>query len=142
MPVVRTIHIETSPEYRFVATNANGNRTVLQAHPPASDDQASMGLGPMEALLAALGSCTAVDVIDIMRKKRTPLDHYRVEVIGIRAETTPARYTSITVRHIARGSGVTADNLAKAARLSHEKYCSVAASLHPDIAWTIEGVVE
>lgn len=44
------------------------------------------------------------------------------------------------MRHIASGEGVTEEALSKAAHLSHEKYCSVAASLNSDI--TVETRVE
>jgi putative redox protein len=139
----KTITIDAFDNDRFVAQNPRGDRIVLEAHRqlPSEADPASVGLGPMEALLAALGSCTAVDVMDIMRKKRTPLTRYRIEVIGERADGVPARYNAIRVRHIGTGMGVTAEGLAKAAHLSHEKYCSVAASLHPDIVWQIEAEV-
>jgi putative redox protein len=129
---------------RFVASNPRGDRIALEAHhdAPADTDPSSVGLGPMEALLAALGSCSAVDVQDIMAKRRTPLSRYRIEVIGERAEGLPARYTKITVRHIGSGEGVTKEQLEKAARLSFEKYCSVANSLREDIEFVIEARAE
>jgi putative redox protein len=116
----------------------------IEAHhtDPTAHDPASVGLGPMEALLAALGGCTAVDVQDIMRKRRTPLATYRLEMVGERDEGTPGRYTKITVRHVGSGEGVTAEALEKAAHLSHEKYCSVAGSLREDIVWVIEAKLE
>jgi putative redox protein len=125
---------------RFVAQNPRGDRISLEAHhnAPLESDPASVGLGPMEALLAALGSCTAVDVQDIMKKKRTPLSTYRVEIEGIRADSIPQRYTKIIMRHIANGEGVTQENLDKAVRLSFEKYCSVASSLREDIEFVLE----
>jgi putative redox protein len=145
----KIVHIDAidpqgSNRVRFVAQNPRGDRITLEAHhdTPNDSNAASIGLGPMEALLAALGSCTAVDVQDIMRKKRTPLNTYRIELEGVRAETTPARYTKIIVRHIAGGEGVTKDSLEKAAHLSHEKYCSVASSLREDIEFVIEASVE
>ena len=126
---------------RFVAQNPRGDRITLEAHhtAPLDSDPASVGLGPMEALLAALGSCTAVDVQDIMKKKRTPLSTYRIELEGIRADTIPQRYTKIIMRHIA--SGISQDALEKAVRLSFEKYCSVASSLRQDIEFVLEVVV-
>ena len=128
----------------FVAQNPRGDRVTITAHKvlPVGTDPPSAGLGPMEALLAALGSCTAVDVQDIMAKRRTPLTRYRLEIEGTRAEGTPGRYVSILVRHIGTGEGVTPEQLEKAAHLSHEKYCSVASSLREDIVWTIEARVE
>jgi putative redox protein len=145
----KIVHIDAidpagSSRVRFVAQNPRGDRITLEAHhdAPSESDAASIGLGPMEALLAALGSCSAVDVQDILRKKRTPLSAYRIELEGIRADTTPARYTKIIVRHIGSGEGVTKENLEKAAHLSHEKYCSVASSLREDIEFVIEARVE
>ncbi len=124
----------------FVAQNLRGDRIVIQAHhnAPTEHDPASSGLGPMEALLAALGACSAVDVQDIMRKKRTPLLRYRIELDGARSDSTPARYTKITMRHLASGEGVGLESLERAVRMSVEKYCSVAASLNPDIEMVIE----
>lgn len=145
----KTVHVDAldpsgEARVRFVAHNPRGDRINIEAHhaDPATNDPASVGLGPMETLLAALGGCTAVDVQDIMRKRRTPLVTYRLEIEGERAEGTPGRYTKITVRHIGSGQGVTAEALEKAARLSHDKYCSVASSLRQDIAWVIEGKLE
>lgn len=125
---------------RFVAQNPRGDRITLEAHHelPLETDPASVGLGPMEALLAALGSCTAVDVQDIMKKKRTPLSSYRIELEGVRSDTIPKRYTKIIMRHIGAGEGINADSLEKAVRLSFEKYCSVATSLREDIEFVLE----
>jgi putative redox protein len=141
---VKTVHIDALESYRFVARNPRGEQVLVQAYPspPTQTDPAGIGLGPMETLLAALGTCTAVDVQDIMRKRRTPLTRYRIELEGERAEGVPSRYTRITVRHIAGGDGVTREQLEKAAHLSHEKYCSVAASLNPDIEVRIEAVLD
>ncbi len=125
---------------RFVAQNPRGDRIILEAHheAPTDADPASVGLGPMEALLAALGSCTAVDVQDIMKKKRTPLATYTVEIEGERADSIPKRYTKIIMKHIGSGEGVSAESLEKAVRLSFEKYCSVATSLRQDIEFILE----
>ena len=133
-----------SPRSRFVAHNPRGDRITIEAHhdAPKDSDPSSIGLGPMEALLAALGSCSAVDVQDIMAKRRTPLQRYRIELEGERFEGIPARYTKIIVRHIGSGEGITKEQLEKAARLSHEKYCSVANSLREDIEFVIEASLE
>ncbi|MBC7645686.1 MAG: OsmC family protein [Pseudopedobacter sp.] len=114
-------------EQRYVGLSESGHQLLIDASP------VSIGVRPMEALLGALATCTAFDVVDIMKKRRTPLAHYRIELEGERAEEHPKRYTRITVRHIAGGEGVTRENLEKAARLSHDKYCSVAASLNSEI---------
>lgn len=114
-------------EQRYVGFNEGGQQLLID------NSETKIGVSPMEALLGALATCTAYDVVEVMNKRRTPLSSYRIEVEGERAEAHPRRYTEITVRHIGGGPGVTLDAFEKAARLSHEKYCSVAASLNAEI---------
>jgi putative redox protein len=149
MANIKTIYIDAlnpsgANSSSFIAQNPRADRLTITAHKvlPLENDPPSAGLGPMEALLAALGSCTAVDIQDIMAKRRTPLSRYKLEIVGTRAEGTPGRYVNILIRHIASGEGVTPEQLEKAAHLSHEKYCSVASSLREDIVWNIEARVE
>jgi putative redox protein len=85
----------------------------------------------MELLLLALGSCTAVDVISILHKKRERVTDYRVEVRGARRAEHPRKFTRFDVRHIVRGRGVSEKAVAQAIELSETKYCSVAATLSP-----------
>ena len=88
---------------------------------------------PVELLLIALGSCTAVDVISIMRKKRERVTDYRVEVKGFRRREHPRKFTRMEVRHIVRGRRISERALAQAIELSETKYCSVAATLQPAV---------
>jgi uncharacterized OsmC-like protein len=62
---------------------------------------------PVELLLIALGSCTAVDVISIMRKKRERVTDYRVEVKGFRRREHPRKFTRMEVRaaHLGASTG-------------------------------------
>jgi len=83
----------------------------------------------MELLLLALGSCTGVDVISILKKKRQQVTDYRIEVSGERREEYPKSYTRLYVKHIVRGRGVTEQAVASAVELSETKYCSVAATV-------------
>ena len=123
----KTLHVTWLGEQRYLGVSESGHQLLIDNSP------VKVGVSPMEALLGALATCTAYDVVEIMKKRRTPLASYRIEVEGERAESDPKRYTRITVRHIAAGEGVTAEALSKAAHLSHEKYCSVAASLNSEI---------
>lgn len=83
----------------------------------------------MELLLIALGSCTGVDVISILKKKRQMVTDYRIEVSGERREEFPRSYTRLNVKHIVRGRGLSELAVARAIELSDQKYCSVAATL-------------
>ena len=86
---------------------------------------------PMELLLVALGSCTAVDVIGILIKKREDVEDYHVELRGQRRDEHPRSYTRIAVHHILKGRNISQKSVAQAIELSETKYCSVAATLRP-----------
>ncbi len=117
-------------DQRYVGTNEGGDHLVIDA-----SEDLSLGMRPMEALLVSLGACSALDVAQILEKRRTPVEEYRIEIEGERAEEHPRRYTKIKVRHIVRGEGIDEKQLERAVSLSHEKYCSVHATLNADIEY-------
>lgn len=119
---------------RYVGWTGAGDQIIIDG------EDIALGVGPMEALLAALGTCTAFDVVSILAKRRTPVESYRIELEGERAEEHPRRYTRIRVRHLVSGEGITPESLERAVSLSHEKYCSVAATLNSEIEY--EAVLE
>jgi putative redox protein len=84
---------------------------------------------PMQVLLAALGGCTGMDVVSILKKMRQDVTGYRIEVDGTRADDHPRVWTEITVRHIVEGNNLSREMVERAVSLSEEKYCSVAAML-------------
>ncbi|HEV2801289.1 MAG TPA: OsmC family protein [Pyrinomonadaceae bacterium] len=110
----------------FVAITPSGHAQTLDTR-----HERSAAATPMELLLLALGSCTAVDVISILRKRREQVTNYRVEVRGERRQEHPRKYTRFDVRHIVTGRGVSEKSVAQAIELSETKYCSVAATLSP-----------
>jgi putative redox protein len=108
----------------FVGVTPSGHAQAIE-----TNSERANAATPMELLLIALGSCTAVDVISILKKKRQSVTDYRVEVTGARREEHPHSYTRLDVKHIVRGHAVSAQAVARAIELSDTKYCSVAASL-------------
>jgi len=86
---------------------------------------------PVELLLVALGSCTGVDVVSILKKKREDVTGYRVEVRGQRRDEHPRSYKRLEVHHIITGHNISDRSVAQAIELSDQKYCSVAATLRP-----------
>lgn len=112
----------------FIGISPSGHAQVLDTN----HDRASAAT-PVELLLIALGSCTAVDVVSIMRKKRERISDYRVEISGERRDEYPRKFTRMEVRHIVRGHHISEKALAQAIELSDEKYCSVAATFRPGV---------
>jgi putative redox protein len=112
----------------WVGISPSGHAQVLD-----TDHERGSGPTPVELLLIALGSCTAVDVISIMRKKRERVTAYRVEVKGFRRAEHPRKFTRMEVRHVVRGHAISERALAQAIELSETKYCSVAETLRPTV---------
>ena len=88
---------------------------------------------PPEALLAALASCVSVDVVDILAKRRTPVETFNVDVIGERVETTPRRFKHITLNFTITGQDIDRAHADRAIDLALNKYCSVKDSLDPNL---------
>jgi putative redox protein len=110
----------------FVGISPSGHALAIE-----TNHERDSAATPVELLLVALGSCTAVDVVSILRKKRERLTDYRVEVSGERRAEHPRSYTRLFVRHILRGHNLSEKAVAQAIELSETKYCSVAATLRP-----------
>lgn len=96
-----------------------------------TDHERGFAPTPMELLLVALGSCTAVDVVSILKKKRAKVSAYRVEVRGERRAEHPRSYSRMEVHHVITGQDISEKAVSQAIELSETKYCSVAATLRP-----------
>jgi putative redox protein len=104
-------------------------------------DAPGSGSAPMQLLAIALGSCTGMDVVSILRKMRQPLEEFRVEVTGEKAEEHPKRFTSLEIVYHLMGD-LDEAKVARAIQLSEERYCSVEATLRPTVAITSRYVIE
>ena len=116
--------IRFTGEDLFVGLSPSGHAQTIE-----TDTTRNSAATPMELLLLALGGCTGVDAISILKKKRQHVTDYRIEVNGERRDDHPRAYTRLFVKHIVRGRGVSEKAVADAVELSDTKYCSVAATL-------------
>jgi len=113
---------------RFVGIDSTNHSVVL-----SSKDE-GIGVKPSDMLLIALASCTAVDVVEILAKKRMPLDSLEIVTNGEQDANPPWTFRKIHLKYRMSGRGLTEKAVEQAIQLSEEKYCSVAA--------TIRGVAE
>jgi len=88
---------------------------------------------PVDTLLIALGSCLSVDVLDILGKRRTPVETYSLEVVGDRVDSIPRRLKHVNLNFRIVGSRIERAQAERAIELAVTKYCSVRDSLAPDI---------
>ena len=104
------------------------------------DGSGIAGQSPVDAVLSALAACTAIDIVDILAKRRTPVSALSVDVTGDRVDTIPRRIKHITLAYRISGDGIEREQAERAIDLSITKYCSVRDSLREDIGidWTLE----
>lgn len=98
-----------------------GSGYQVQFGDPAGPEAAS----PMEVVAMAAGACTAMDVIDILRKKKQAVTHFEVNVIGLRQEEHPKKFTEFDLEYIVSGHHIDPKAVERAIELSLTKYCSV-----------------
>ncbi|MEZ5427798.1 MAG: OsmC family protein [Pyrinomonadaceae bacterium] len=110
----------------FIGTSASGHAQTIDTK---GDRKAAAS--PIELLLLAVGSCTAIDVVSILEKKRQVVTDYRVELTGKRRDEHPRSFSHINIHHIVYGRSVSKKAVADAIELSDTKYCSVAATVKP-----------
>lgn len=113
-------------------------RLVFEAGPPGRplvvvDGDSAVATSPVELLLVAAATCTASDVVLILEKQRVGLRALEATVQGTRREEQPRRYTALHFVFTIAGDGADEGKARRAIDLSLEKYCSVVASLAPDI---------
>jgi putative redox protein len=110
-------------ELHFVGTDSTNHSLVL------SGQQQGIGVKPSEMLLIALASCSAVDVVEILKKKRKKLTMLEVTTTGEQDPNPPWAYRKIHLKYCLSGRGLTQKAIEQAIRLSLDKYCSVAATV-------------
>jgi len=107
----------------FVGTDSNNHSVVL------SGQEEGIGVSPSEMLLIALASCSSVDVVEILEKKRKELTLLEVTASGERDPDPPWAYRKIHVKYRLGGKELTEKAVEQAIHLSQDKYCSVSATV-------------
>ena len=114
-------------DFNMEAVNDTGNKILLDGSP--TDGGHNRGMRPMQTFLAAMGGCSAIDVISILRKQREELKDIKITVTGEREkDMVPSLYTEVHAHFKLFGS-IDKEKAQKAVSLSVEKYCSVAKTL-------------
>jgi len=108
---------------QFIGVDSTKHSVVL------STPDEGTGIKPSDLLLIALASCTAVDVVEILEKKRMALTSLELSVTGEQDEDPPWTYRKMTILYSIKGEGLNEKAIEQAIQLSEEKYCSVAATI-------------
>ena len=108
---------------KFIGIDSTDHSVVL-----SSVDE-GIGVKPSDLLLIAVAACTAVDVVGILEKKRMPLTLLEITSSGEQDADPPWTFRKIHLHFKLSGKDLTEKAVAQAVALSHEKYCSVAATV-------------
>jgi len=108
---------------KFVGVDSTNHSVVI------STADEGVGMKPSELLLVALASCSAVDVVEILAKKRMSLMSMSISASGEQESDPPWTFRKIHLRYCLSGRDLTDKAVEQAISLSEENYCSVAATL-------------
>ncbi|KPJ49498.1 hypothetical protein AMJ40_05375 [candidate division TA06 bacterium DG_26] len=112
---------------QFQGIADSGHPVVMDSSPTSGGKDA--GVRPMELVLIALGGCTGMDVVSILRKMRIEFDEFRIDIQAERAAEHPKVYRKIAMKYVIAGEDIPEEKLLRAIRLSEERYCSISAML-------------
>ena len=132
VPVEYPIEVEWEGEMRWRGGPAEGPTLLVDGNRQAAPS-------PVDALVIAIASCSAIDVVDYLEKRRTPPTAASVSVRFSRAANPPRRLTDVHLTFRV-STDSPREHVERAVQLSYDKYCSVLASLATDtrIDWEIE----
>ena len=115
--------------FHMEARNEDGNSIQMDSSPEIGGE--GKGMRPRQLLLAAVGGCSAIDVILILKKQKQEITDFDVEVDGESEKVEDySLFRDITLHFKIKGK-VDFDKAERAVKLSIDKYCSVSKTLDP-----------
>jgi putative redox protein len=105
------------------------------------DGHGKVAQSPVDVLLTALASCSSIDVVGYLAKRRTPVRSLEIDVVGERAnDRIPRKIKRFVLTYRIAGDGIEREHAERAIDLAVNKYCSVRDSLDPKtpVEWRLE----
>ncbi|MEI8135977.1 MAG: OsmC family protein [Bacteroidota bacterium] len=115
--------------FNMEATNEEGNSLLMDGSPDIGGH--GKGMRPMQMLLCAVGGCSAIDVILILKKQKQIIESFEIEVEGEREKIEDYSLFRDICLHFKIKGKVDLAKADRAIKLSIEKYCSVSKTLEP-----------
>jgi putative redox protein len=119
----------------YIGTDSTNHSAVI------STPSAGVGMKPSDLLLVAMGACAAVDLVEILAKKKMHLSGLEIEVSSVQDDDPPWTFRKIHSHFILRGTGLDEKGVEQALHLAEEKYCSVAATIRATTEVTFDYVI-
>ena len=119
----------TDDDFAMEARNEDGNLITMDGPPNLGGHNS--GFRPTQLLLAAVGGCSAIDVVMILKKQKQQIDSFEIEVDGEKEKVEEySLFRDITIHFKLKGK-IELEKAERAVQLSIEKYCSVSKTLEP-----------
>ncbi len=132
------IDLKYKGEEEFTSVNENGNIAEVDMRAPEKKQYQS----PTELLLSALGSCAAVEIVSMVKKRRKTFVNLKAEISGERRDEHPRGFTKIHLKYTIYSPDLTDEEAERIVELATTKYCSVAGSLSAEQTHSFEIVRE
>jgi putative redox protein len=116
---------------QFVGKSDTGHAVVMDVGTQAGGTNSA--ITPFEMLLVSIGGCTGMDIVLILKKMKADFTGLEIKINALRSDEHPRKLVRAELEYIVRGKGVTEEQVRRAVELSHEKYCSVSATLRPGV---------
>lgn len=119
--------LKWTDDMQFVGRVGDGPGVILD------NPQGGSGPTPMQMVLMGVAGCTGMDVVSILKKKRSSFSALEVNIEGEQAENHPRRYTTIKIEFLVYGKNVKTGDVERSIDLSISKYCSAIATLNAEV---------
>ena len=126
-PVKKAVARWSGTKVAFEIESGSGHTASIDEPPVFGDDTA---MQPTEMLLGALGACTGLNAVLLLRKFKQPLRALEVEVVGEQEEEWPKAFKKIDVIfHCDWDGKIDREVVDRALDMACERYCPIHATL-------------
>ena len=101
---------------QFEASNSENAKFILDIK--SKSGGSGLYASPTDHLLAALGACSGIDVVNILKKMRMEPKTFSIQVLGEQVETTPKYFKSIKLTYVFTGEYLVRAKIEQAVHLS------------------------
>lgn len=96
----------------------------------AAEESVSTGVRPKALILSSLAGCTAIDVVELLKKMRVEFSVFKIDVDGELTEEHPKIYHIVHLTYFIKlENEEDKSKMEKAVGLSQDKYCGVSAMI-------------
>jgi len=120
----KTVDVTWKKDMKFEVDIDNHKIIVDAAREVGGNDE---GPRPKPLMLAALGGCTGMDVVSLLKKMRLEYDYFNVKVEGDLTDEHPRHFYKIMIIYEIKGKEIDRAKVEKAIDMSLSKYCGVSA---------------